>query len=201
MKSKQLWHGRIWPQDAESAHAVVGQIQRPHEAFRAANWSTWLMAVELFGCDLNILRLFRLNVVLGFKDFNTISSILSEHNHLRFVQNCFLIFAVRRSISILPQGFWKTLRCYTETSDVMIRNKCLELSFSPFDPRGTSCGSPDEHHRGVFTRWLWMLGDWQQSLMFDTRVILGRFHFLISLNHEHDIVVYKHIQDLVYKHT
>ena len=25
----------IWPQDAESAHAVVGQIQRPHEATAA----------------------------------------------------------------------------------------------------------------------------------------------------------------------
>ena len=109
------------------------------------------MAVELFGCDLNILQLFRLNIVLGFNDFTI--SIPFQHISSQASENQSItdpLFgpkiansdgnSVRRFISILPQGFWKALRCYTETSGVLIRNKCLELSFSPFDPRGTSCG-------------------------------------------------------------
>lgn len=94
----------------------------------------------------NILQLFRLKTVLGFNDFNNMS-VYFKHPFRASSPVC----PVRRFISILPQGFWKALRCYTETSGVLIRNKCLELS--PFDPVGkimwrTSGWTPDSLTRG-----------------------------------------------------
>ena len=95
---------------------------------------SWQFPPFGFG-STNILELFRLKTVLGFNDFNNISGYLKHPFRASspVCQSC-LDHPARRCISILPQGFWKALRCYTETSGVLIRNKCLQLS--PFDPVG-----------------------------------------------------------------
>ena len=75
----------IWPQDAESAHAVVGQIQRPHEATAAILIHISTDRSDRLDFDpTNILQLFRLKAVLGFNDFNNMS-VYFKHPFLSII--------------------------------------------------------------------------------------------------------------------